>query len=455
MLDLLSELVSFKTVSKAHEDEKEEKRKCAIYLASYLKDIGLDVQVSDKTNTYNDVTSYNIIASKNVSDKAITVALLGHFDVVPALESEWEYDPFRLTVKDGKAYGRGTTDMKGSLVAGIKAIETIIKREIPLNILVLYTSDEETGGKAGMGYVIDKLETIPNYAINGDGNGNKVINRRRNVFLVKIITPREFKEVRGKSTYCTYSTVIFERETSHAAYFLPYLDTHALLKTSQFLNSNENIFLLNFDEKSFIKNNVLPSQVMFEILIPNKKGEKRYVDINMNKVLRSLVYLSQLPIQSGFSYYGVTITPNVVKIGKKDVTIEIDVRANLREQKVLEQVFQKFIKLQKLPVVLEINGSPSPLETREDSILVQTACEIQRQLVPDRDPGPHEMGGASDSRYFTPKGIQTIDYGVSGGNLHGENEYVSIKSMLIAKEFYTLLFEKLSNGVYTNKKFKS
>lgn len=448
MLDLLSELVSFKTVSKSGYDEKEEKRKCAIFLANYFKDLGLDVHVSHKTNPNNDVTSYNVVAKRNVSEKAKTAAFLGHFDVVPAREAEWDYDPYKLTIVDDKAYGRGSLDMKGGLAAGLRAIEKVVEREVPVNILVLLSSDEETGGEAGMGHLVNSLDinNAPDFAINGDGNGNRVINRRRNVFLLKMTSPRNFTEIRGMTAFCSYETVIFERENSHAAYFLPYVDTHALLKASQFLNSNDDIFLLNFDEKSFVKNNVLPSEVIFEFIVPDRKGTKRYVDLNLNKVIKSLIYLSRLPIPSDFSYYGVTITPNVVKTTKTGVEIDIDVRANLKSARVVEEAFQKFIDLQKLPVKLEVYGSPSPLETGENTSLVKTACEIQKQLVPDEDPGPYELGGASDSRFFTPLGVATIDYGVSGGNLHGSNEYVLLKSLDTARDFYTSLIEKMASN---------
>ncbi|WP_426420915.1 M20/M25/M40 family metallo-hydrolase [Bradyrhizobium genosp. A] len=41
------------------------------------------------------------------------IILSGHLDVVPVDGQEWLSDPFKLVVKDGRAYGRGTCDMKG------------------------------------------------------------------------------------------------------------------------------------------------------------------------------------------------------------------------------------------------------------------------------------------------------------------------------------------------------
>jgi acetylornithine deacetylase len=39
--------------------------------------------------------------------------LSGHTDVVPVEGQSWSNDPFRLTERDGRLYGRGATDMKG------------------------------------------------------------------------------------------------------------------------------------------------------------------------------------------------------------------------------------------------------------------------------------------------------------------------------------------------------
>ena len=41
-----------------------------------------------------------------------TVCVYGHYDIQPAMEREWQTDPFELTVLDGYYYGRGTSDNK-------------------------------------------------------------------------------------------------------------------------------------------------------------------------------------------------------------------------------------------------------------------------------------------------------------------------------------------------------
>jgi len=49
-----------------------------------------------------------------------TIAVYGHLDVQPAEKADgWATEPFELTIKDGKMYGRGSTDDKGACVAGV------------------------------------------------------------------------------------------------------------------------------------------------------------------------------------------------------------------------------------------------------------------------------------------------------------------------------------------------
>ena len=59
----------------------------------------------------------NLVVRLRGSGAGRPVLFIGHLDVVEALRSDWSYDPFVLTEKDGYFYGRGTADMKGDVAA--------------------------------------------------------------------------------------------------------------------------------------------------------------------------------------------------------------------------------------------------------------------------------------------------------------------------------------------------
>lgn len=78
-----------------------------------------------------------LLAELGNSPAKKTVCIYGHYDVQPASKSDgWDTDPFKLVEKDGKLYGRGSTDDKGPIVATLLAIEFMqeLKIDIPVNL---------------------------------------------------------------------------------------------------------------------------------------------------------------------------------------------------------------------------------------------------------------------------------------------------------------------------------
>ena len=77
-----------------------------------------------------------------------TVCVYGHLDVQPASKEDgWNTDPFVLTEKDGKLFGRGSTDDKGPALSWLWVIEAHQKLgiELPVNIKLLFEGMEEYG----------------------------------------------------------------------------------------------------------------------------------------------------------------------------------------------------------------------------------------------------------------------------------------------------------------------
>jgi acetylornithine deacetylase len=74
------------------------------------------------------------------------IVLSGHSDVVPVEGQPWTTDPFALTERDGRLYGRGTSDMKGFLACMLVAARHAAQRQnlrAPLHLAFSY--DEEIG----------------------------------------------------------------------------------------------------------------------------------------------------------------------------------------------------------------------------------------------------------------------------------------------------------------------
>ena len=72
------------------------------------------------------------------------VLLSGHTDVVPVAGQDWSSDPYRLRVADGRAYGRGSVDMKGFDALALALVPEMVEADLSTPIHILLSYDEET-----------------------------------------------------------------------------------------------------------------------------------------------------------------------------------------------------------------------------------------------------------------------------------------------------------------------
>lgn len=73
------------------------------------------------------------------------VVLSGHTDVVPVDGQDWTSDPWVLTERDGRLYGRGATDMKGFDALALWALAQAAKMDLKRPLQIALSYDEEIG----------------------------------------------------------------------------------------------------------------------------------------------------------------------------------------------------------------------------------------------------------------------------------------------------------------------
>lgn len=91
-----------------------------------------------------------------------TICVYGHLDVQPALKEDgWDTEPFVLTEKDGKLYGRGSTDDKGPVLGWIHAIQAFhaLKIDLPVNLKFCFEGMEESGSEGLDDLLFQRKET--------------------------------------------------------------------------------------------------------------------------------------------------------------------------------------------------------------------------------------------------------------------------------------------------------
>ncbi len=133
--DLLARLVAFPSVSSSPNLPLIE------WAAAELRTYGIEAEILPSPDQEGKA---NLIATIG-PQKEGGVVLSGHTDVVPITDQAWESDPFRLTEKDGKLYGRGTCDMKGFLASVLAVVPSMAASELRRPIHLVLTYDEEVG----------------------------------------------------------------------------------------------------------------------------------------------------------------------------------------------------------------------------------------------------------------------------------------------------------------------
>ena len=133
---LTRKLISFNTVNPEGNEEN-----IARFVGKLLMDNGFAIGFNQLA-----VNRLTLIAEKGLSTISPPIVLTGHFDTVPLGEKQWVEDPFSGTIKEGKIFGRGTSDMKGGLAAMIIASIEAFKDSAPKGgVRLIFTAAEEPG----------------------------------------------------------------------------------------------------------------------------------------------------------------------------------------------------------------------------------------------------------------------------------------------------------------------
>ena len=148
-LEFIKKLVAFDTTS----------RESNLELIQYVQDILDRLGVESMLVHNEEGTKANLYATLGDKDKP-GIMLSGHTDVVPVDGQAWDTDPFQVTEKDGKLYGRGTADMKSFIAIVLAFIPEFLGSGLKTPIHLAFSYDEEIGC-IGVRRLIEKLNGMP------------------------------------------------------------------------------------------------------------------------------------------------------------------------------------------------------------------------------------------------------------------------------------------------------
>ena len=139
--DILTALVGYDTTSRNSNLD------LIAWVEGYLDRHGVKHErIYDETGKKSNL--WAVIGPKDVPGYVLS----GHTDVVPVDDQNWTDSPFKLTERDGKLYGRGSTDMKGYVACCLAAVPDMLNANLKKPLHLAFSYDEEVGcyGVRGM-----------------------------------------------------------------------------------------------------------------------------------------------------------------------------------------------------------------------------------------------------------------------------------------------------------------
>jgi succinyl-diaminopimelate desuccinylase len=430
----LERLISMDTVS----DTKTGRRpssQCPQYIKEKLETLGFTSQILESNGV--------LTAFGRKGYGAFKILFLAHFDVVPVGEG-WKTNPFALAVDGDRAYGRGSCDDKGNIVSLFLLAEKLGKSDPPCTMMIAATGDEELGGENGAGYLrgyLMKNGLFPDYVVVADGNGQKVIHRRRNVLPTTLKVKQALARIKGRTETVRFVTDTLETETRHSAYFRPGVDRHAMLAASKYLDLNPQVVIRGI-RGAFLKTNVIPDWVELDTVRPVAAASEVEYDKALTALIRSLLPMSQAQFPTSYSDLGAFVSPNLLSLESNLWTLYCDVRAMTNDKDAVKAAFERSLKGKVDVYSLEVSPGKGYVEANIDSKLIRAATwALEKEGI------KYTVGegyGASDSRYFSDAKAGLFDFGPRGDNVHGANEWVSLTSIEENAAFFQTLLEVLS-----------
>ncbi|MHB8806589.1 MAG: dipeptidase [Anaerolineaceae bacterium] len=133
-------------------------QKAAEWLSNYLKSMGMDAVQIFQTRKHPIVYGEYLKAG---SEKP-TVLIYGHYDVQPPDPmNEWKSGPFEPVINGENLVARGSSDMKGQILASLYAIESLLSvGALNVNLKFIYEGEEEIGSPSIVDFLKDHTDLL-------------------------------------------------------------------------------------------------------------------------------------------------------------------------------------------------------------------------------------------------------------------------------------------------------
>ena len=209
-IEMIETLVGFPTVSRDSNLDLIE------FVRDYLAQYGVESHVVPNAEG----TKGNLYATVGPSVEG-GVVLSGHTDVVPVDGQPWDTDPFTVSERDGRLYGRGTCDMKSFSACGLSLVPEMVSADLKRPIHFALSYDEEVGCQGAPSMIAELVAHLPapRAVIVGEPSDMRLVNAHKGISGFETVVTGH--EAHSSQTHRGVSAVM------NAARLIHYLDEMA------------------------------------------------------------------------------------------------------------------------------------------------------------------------------------------------------------------------------------
>jgi len=357
------------------------------------------------------------------------IGVLAHLDVVPVSKT-WATDPFKLTLKDGKYYGRGTSDDKGAVVATLAAMRLLKELEptFKKRVRLLLGCNEETGSR-GIAHYVEK-EGYVNCGFTPDGDFPLVYGEKGGMHAIFTGTSEKILDIKGGTVFNAVANncVVTLKEN--------------VINTSKL----DAFFKENKIDYTF-KNNVLNVKgVAAHASLPHLGVNAisyameglYHADINDDIVTKyhELIATDYHGKHLGIDFkdeYG-DLTFNIGLAFKEDekLIFTIDIRYPVTMK--AEQVSKPLVDNSK--GMIQFEGATNPLFFPPDHPMIKALMKAYVDVTGDKQSQPMVIGGGTYAKEMHNIVAFGCDDGKNNYHIHDDNEFVTMDSLITQASCY-------------------
>lgn len=343
----------------------------------------------------------NLVARLKGNGSKRPILILGHTDTVGIQREKWPVDPFGAVMKDGFIWGRGTTDNKDMVTAGLMLMLQLKRLNVPLDRDVIYVAEagEESTSRVGIDFLVkDHWNDIEaEYAL---AEGGFVHSADGKIRYLEVATTE--KVPRGVTLTATGTSGHGSRPRKDNA--IGHL-SEAVARVFEWQPPMK----LNDTTRTFFER--------LATISPPEEAARYNGIVNPQKTEAIQAWFAEHDLQK-YSILRTTISPTMLNAGFRANVIPSSAEARLDIRAVPDEDMPKFyaelervIHDPSVKIVTISEGRPASPPSRIDTEMFRVLEATQRRMYPGAITIPGMVTGATDLAQLRAKGVQAYGIG--------------------------------------------